>query len=539
MGSRPAARLALWCLLGLALLSVRLGLPLRPAIAYDSFQYLSAAEQVRNGSVGRTSIVHFDAERSFGTLPAPLVTFPMGLPLALAAVSALGVPAETAGALISAGAFILTLMLLWGLTGRAGLSGSAQGAAMLLTVMSGALLQFAATVSTELLFTLVITTGFVLLARAHATPERLGLWSVAGLVLGASYHVRYAGLFLVAGLGPVMAWQFVIARDRRRALGVTVAGLTATAVVAVGFARNIMLVGNWRGGNEKVVTHPLGEVLVESVRATHGLTLGPGWGPIGLSLPLRLAFLLACVAGLAWLIHRRTDDGPTRPAVDTALLRDLAMLVAVYCAGMMYAALTSVISYGTRMFVPLVPVLALLAVGAVQALAGDRLRDADRRRLVVGSRVLLGAYVAINLTSFGRPLVDRISAVRSQLDATVAGGRSVRSVLNETLGAEGVLLANNGQAVGYALGRPTLSLVGPRYSVVEWDEAALREVIERFRVSAVVITAPNAAQPDDADLIGTPFIRALANGEAPSWLRPLGRVGPMTVYLPSIRSLEP
>jgi hypothetical protein len=46
-------------------------------------------------------IVHFDAERSFGVVPAPVVTFPMGFPLVIALISRLGVPPETAASLIS------------------------------------------------------------------------------------------------------------------------------------------------------------------------------------------------------------------------------------------------------------------------------------------------------------------------------------------------------------------------------------------------------------------------------------------------------
>ena len=46
-------------------------------------------------------IVHFDAERSFGVVPAPIVTFPMGFPLVIALISRLGVAPETAASLIS------------------------------------------------------------------------------------------------------------------------------------------------------------------------------------------------------------------------------------------------------------------------------------------------------------------------------------------------------------------------------------------------------------------------------------------------------
>ena len=51
--------------------------------------------------IGYSFIVHFDAERSFRVVPAPVVTFPMGFPLVIALISRLGVPPETAASLIS------------------------------------------------------------------------------------------------------------------------------------------------------------------------------------------------------------------------------------------------------------------------------------------------------------------------------------------------------------------------------------------------------------------------------------------------------
>jgi hypothetical protein len=52
------------------------------------------------GHFGYSFIVHFDAERSFGVVPAPVVTFPMVFPLVIALIR-LGVPPETAASLIS------------------------------------------------------------------------------------------------------------------------------------------------------------------------------------------------------------------------------------------------------------------------------------------------------------------------------------------------------------------------------------------------------------------------------------------------------
>jgi hypothetical protein len=46
-------------------------------------------------------IVHFDAERSLGLLPAPIVNFPMGFPLVIAQIWAVRGGPEAAASLIS------------------------------------------------------------------------------------------------------------------------------------------------------------------------------------------------------------------------------------------------------------------------------------------------------------------------------------------------------------------------------------------------------------------------------------------------------
>ena len=39
------------------------------------------------GLFGYTSLIHYDVERSFGVVPAPMVTFAMGYPVLISAIS--------------------------------------------------------------------------------------------------------------------------------------------------------------------------------------------------------------------------------------------------------------------------------------------------------------------------------------------------------------------------------------------------------------------------------------------------------------------
>src|SRR6185503_2240309 len=103
----------------------------------------------------------------------------------------------------------------------------------------------------EGLFTLLVLAGTALLvgARLRLAGEARGLWLAAGLAFGAAYFVRYAGLFLVVGLG-LLLLRHLAARDRRLARGYGLALAVASVPVLLGVARNLVLVGTWQGGNE-------------------------------------------------------------------------------------------------------------------------------------------------------------------------------------------------------------------------------------------------------------------------------------------------
>ena len=76
----PAVDVLAWAFVAAAILLARAAPTFRPDIYHDSFQYFSVAKNTLRGLFGQTSILHFDAERSFGTIPAPQVTVALGSP---------------------------------------------------------------------------------------------------------------------------------------------------------------------------------------------------------------------------------------------------------------------------------------------------------------------------------------------------------------------------------------------------------------------------------------------------------------------------
>lgn len=529
-----------------------------PYFENDSFQYLSMAQNALQGHFGYSSIVHFDAERSFGAVPAPVVTFPMGYPLLIALISRLGMPPETAALLISILSTISCIPILGWLAERCGLSAAMRNVLLGVFVINALVTEYAALALTEPLFMLLILAGTALLvsARLHQGKVSPWLWLAVGLAFGLAYFVRYAGLFFVLGLA-VLCAHSLLARHRLLARGHAIALAVASIPVLIGITRNLLLVGDWRGGNAKTVSNEFLPVLYNTARAINGIFLtGPGHAPYGGTFVARVLCPGLFYLGMAWITwnylrYRRYGAASPSPeskfkgaAIDPLLL----VLVLVYSACMFYAGLTSVISYSSRMFLPLTPLLILLLGLALNEMMRVLPRaDASRRLplfLLIGSLV---PYAFLNLSALRNPPPLDVSVLARALDSTGSAAKSARAVIQELAGQDGVIVANNGQAVGYVLQRPTLSLVGQEFSTVEWNESTLRATVQRFHVSAVLIVGDAVAEQLIPKILVRPgegvkndlpsrLVEDLAHGNPPQWMKLVHRSGGVLIYVPELPS---
>jgi len=399
-------------------------------------------------------------------------------------------------------------------------------------VVNARVIEFGAAAMSEALFTLVVLLGVALLvaARLRADSSRGWHWAAAGLALGAGYWVRYAGLFFVLGLA-VLVIRHLVGSDRSQAKGFVVAAAVACGAVLLGMARNLVFVGNWQGTYDKKVSFPLTSVLVDTVRAGKVLFLGPNYDMPGWSTIARALFMACFFGGMVWLTwgYLRASAVQTHPSPAAKGVRsDLLILALTYTGCMFGAGLTAPISQDfARMFVPLTPLLLLLlGLGLGAVLAASAQRSLSRRFALSALGTSFCCYVALNLAMVVRPPMDDAPpSVDRLLDSASVDGKTARESVLQLVDPARVVVANYGQAVGYALGRPTVSLVSPDLSPVEWDEKATHKVVDRYHAAALVIYANNHFLP-------SAFIRQLAQGEAPSWMRLVYRSSEFLVYEP-------
>lgn len=517
--------LALYVGIMLGLAGARLALAGGPQFFNDSYQYLSVAENLRERGAIATSIVHFDEERARGVLPAPETTFPPGYALLIAALSWTTLPLPWAGLLLSLVAGIAVLPLLRACATGLSLGAGGTRASLLIWAFSAQASLYAVTLYAEAVFTFVCVGALALLLRDLRQSDRPSWRAPAALLmLGVAFWVRYAGLFFVVA---VHAFALVhLARSRAAGAARWALSLLACdVVVALLMARNVAIAGAWTGGNSRPVHHDAGLVAHWLAVSAYELTLGSIRDPRSLAVgPFIVAlaggavlFVLAAGATRAWRIVGGASVS------QAALL--LLCVAGMYSAAMVYSGMTSQISLSARMFVPLLPVIALLAGLAVEFVRASRLALAAGALLSVG-------YVGANVTStFAPARVAEHRLVAEALAAPMESGEPLLRWFERTVPADAVLLAVEGQATGHVLQRETVSVVGRLFTDMVWDEGEVRRTVEKFGVDYVIVY-PQVVASGGVDRLDSEFLRDLSNRRPRPWLELAASNGRALVYRP-------
>lgn len=470
-----------------AMLALGLGLVRPSGLSNDSFQYLSVAANVAQGQGIETPLVHFDSERSIGRIPAPMTTFAPGYPVVVALSSFLAGSAERGARLISIAASALSVILIWALANFAGLDRTSTRVAMALLIGNAFFLHTATSVAPEPLFLLVSLSALLVVAVSiHSSAGQSADWT--GLVIGqilvaASYSIRYAGIFVFAAVLAHAAASFALLRNKR-ALVYLLSNLVSGALIGSIMMRNWVLVGTWKGGNEKQVSHSLPTVLAIYVKAQIHLLFGMHIFDLWLICVIALSALAILWAAVT-LLRNRPHRVPS-PFTGAALFFIYAL---VSTAGMIWLGMTSVISFGTRMFYPLLPlyiVAAVLIVSRGSKLVGSGEKPARYRQAL--AVLFLVLYGWVNLREFNTPREPSgLDNLRDAYAKPMANGQPLHEWIDANIGNNEAIVADAGQITGYFLERPTLSLIESEYSTATWDQQTVTTVMHRFHARFLIL----------------------------------------------------
>ncbi len=527
----------IWGILLFALVALKLHGVWQPALGNDSYLYLSVAQNTHSGEFAKTSIVHFDVERSFGVIPAPMVSFPPGYPTALAALELVGLDGESAGLVVSLLSALATVYLLGALAESLALHSSAARALLALYVFNAATLLYSSTVLSEGLFTALVTGGTVaLVIGRNEVDSTRWRWLLGGLLFGLAYWVRYAGLFMIVGLGCVTVAAVFLDRRRRITEGFVLATVCACTIAGCGLGRNLREGGHWDGGRAKVVHASAIAVAAETVRAANSLAFGPGqWSSTALWRLLAIACVVFAVAVVCVPLSRARVQARLLTQPEGAI-RDLLILIVVYVAAMFHAGMSTANSFSDRMFVPIMPLILVVLVATWQrGFLGADVRYSWRRRVLVVLAVGFGLYATLNVAVFLSSSYANAAQEVARVDEFANDqGRSAADAIIALAGRDGVLMANFGQATGYYYQRRTVSLISPDYSDLAWTEGAVHDAMRQYQVCALILRL-KVGGAGEHDLLGSDFLKSLSVREPPDWLETVFRDDGVMVFAPKER----
>lgn len=375
----PSFRVPLGVLLGAVAcwLIIVVTAPPGPGLDPDSVQYVAAARSLATNGTLRVPDADWDSPDSI----EPLSHFPPGLPVVLAAPTALGAdPVQSARAVNALAAFAVILavfLLVSAATARAPGHGRLAGAtaAVLVAVTPGVGYVFMDVLS-EPLFLVLMVAVLAMMAAPRGRPLTVGL------VAAAATMVRYAGVALV--MAAAVWWALAPGTLGQRLRRAVTAG--APGVLALGaWMIRTHIVTHGEGIREFSVYRQIAPTLHEGAR-----TLAM-WAAPALGGPWRDAAALIVLAALVALAmdavrHWRSGAGlAAAPRLAAALVLTAVCYVAVVVSARLFA--DPAIPLDDRLLAP----LTLMVAVAVATATVDGWRHWGHRGRTAAA-VLLGAW---------------------------------------------------------------------------------------------------------------------------------------------------
>jgi len=328
---------------------------------------------------------------------------------------------------------------------------------------------------------------------------------VAFSLAGLAYWVRYAGLFLIAAMVGYAVLRLFLPGSRFRAVFL-LSSLIPIVLAGGVMLRNLVIAGTWKGGHDMLFQNRLVTVMASYAKVQLHLILGRHAITFGVWESLLLAGGLGvAVFSLAAIRKSGVPNAGWRRPNLAALW--LALYVAVYSAGIVYVGMRLVSAIDTRMFVPMLPLYLLLSAMGVNWLMSRWPARAASAWLKIAIALACVGYVGVNARDlYGPPSLAPHEILRAQYAKPAADGRPLIEWVESHISAADAIFAADGQATGYLLHRPTISMVAAQCSPIHWECGEVRRQMKRFKASYVFLYKPSSPVNEDSLLEESQFV---------------------------------
>ena len=479
----------------------------------DTIQLIDTARHLLNGEGLTSGIVYYDAQLAFGRVPAPMIIWPPGYPLLLAAGMGLGAAPEWTAFALSLAAHLAVVFLIYFGLRRIEASPTVAALAGFVWLVHPTALNLTISCFAESLYTAFTLASFLALVEVVRAAERWRIWLLAASASAAfAVLMRYNGVLWPAAAG---LWLLVLAVHRRswRPVGIAIAFGALPAITTLGlFWRNFALSGRLSGGQfEYGGAEGIAEVVRRFFWGTELL-----FGSLLATQPIVLALVFGIfAAALAGVLRGSRLHEPRALVAGFSLVSTAVLAVFLFANALR----SSIVFVDYRYWMPAIPFL-LIVIGIVVDAAVSKLRAAQPNRAILWpSLVALSAGTLALSTAIALvrswPLTQphpATAVIGKALAERMPDGRELGALLTGS-DAPHLLLSNEERRLGFATGTAVIGLPVARYTQHVWDDATVESVIRDFGVSQVLFFP---ATYEEAFRI--PFYRELREGRVPPWL---------------------
>jgi hypothetical protein len=490
----------------------------------DTAQALSVARNLQQGHGFKTSIIYYEEHYALNTWPAPQTVFPLGYPSLIALLGQVGIPLRSVPFAVGVTGFLCIPLLI-------SLAALRMGRQPMTATLLSALWLCCPMIwhnvwerQTESLF-IALTLASLILLQSKTIKYRTLL--LAGLLAAIAITLRYAGVFWLMSAGLAFLIQF--SQQRLTAVRQAIAfSAIPVAVAAFLFARNIILVGDLKGGSTKEV-HRSFKVAAENTWHAASRLIGLDKTNLLSGHPAEVAvFVGLCLLAIAVFVglwrHSRPNDGMGRalPATghSAAFLYIIVSLAALICLEK-----TTSINLSPRMLFPIIP-FSLLACSDVfsRTLTGSFCLNKTGQPLRGGvvfagvlliSGVLCGQFRAAEEV---RGYVHRfglINEIVGQPIETSTGTIEPREILKNMR-----ILSDEPDMLGETIQQGIVGLISATYSNRIWTDDEVIALIRRYRINRIVVFPD--VQPKEENLFFESLTTDADSGQlSRPWLQPI------------------
>ena len=499
-------------------------------ITTDSAQYISVAKNLISGEGLTTSLIYYEQHYQQNELPVPQTVFPPGYSMLLAVPAVLGSNLIEASFLVNLVSFILIPVLIYKILVISEFKKTIATISAVAWLLTSINWEFVLVSLSEIPFVLFILASVFFFIKYENNKSSVKYLILSAVLLGFSFWIRYAGLFLIVAILLYQVLQLLKSRNRHRVRDILVYGTITIIWVTILFARNYYYVGDIAGGvkiNNPSSTVELLQSFYWAILKLAGMSGESQWEQIAIYFVVSMIISVLGFSAYTYII-KETDF----TLKNKRMILFSVVNIFVYMSFIVYLAANNDRQYlNERYLMPILPFIIMLFV----VLSGMTSSNSKNKSYIVLPSFVLVAILLLVLQT--RNFSKEMHWIDGRKDYQVASlamsaridDRTVLDYFRETISINHPLLMPNGQLTGVFFDIPVVGLTQALFTNRIWTEPEVKELVKQYKIEHILFLKSiyRTENPANQNKI---LFNSLKNGKVPDWIEPVYDSDKFSIY---------